>query len=249
MAAAGLLLLLCLAVPALCADVQQHVVGGSDTTIGNYPHQLSLRVTGSHSCGASLIGATRAVTAAHCTGSAIGVYSVLGGTTDRTVTNCATCVLRDLNFLNRHPGYDGNANGFPNDVAVIGFAAVSTNNNLQTIALATSSSGSFAGDSCVITGWGQTASIGGIPEILQQATMTVLTNADCIGTWGALSINDGHICVSAPGRSACSGDSGGPLECGNILAGATSWGQSACDPSYPSVYTRISFFYAWIIAQ
>nr|AAQ15052.1 lumbrokinase-P2(2) [Lumbricus rubellus] len=244
-----ILLLLCLALPAFGSGVNQHVVGGSDTTIGQYPHQLSLRVTGSHSCGASLIGTTRAVTAAHCTGSAIGVYTILGGTTDRTVTNCATCVLRDLNFLNRHPQYDENGNGYPNDVAVIGFAAVATNTNLQTISLATPSDGSFAGDTGVITGWGKTASIGGIPDILQMATMNVITNADCAGTWGALSINDGHICVSAVGRSACSGDSGGPLECGNTLAGATSWGQASCDPSYPSVYTRISYFYSWIIAQ
>jgi len=249
MAAAGLLLLLCLAVPALCADVQQHVVGGSDTTIGNYPHQLSLRVTGSHSCGASLIGATRAVTAAHCTGSAIGVYTILGGTTDRTDTNCATCVLRDLNFLNRHPGYDENGNGFPNDVAVIGFAAVSTNNNLQTIALATPSDGSFAGNRCDITGWGKTSAVSGLPNTLQLAAVTVMTNVDCSGSWGAASINDGHICITDSDSGSCNGDSGGPLECGNKLAGATSWGVANCDPAYPSVYTRISFFYSWIIAQ
>jgi elastase-2 len=241
--------LLCLALPALGSGVDQHVVGGSDTTIGQYPHQLSLRVTGSHSCGASLIGTTRAVTAAHCTGSAIGVYSILGGTTDRTVTNCATCVLRDLNFLNRHPAYDGNGAGYPNDVAVIGFAAVATNTNLQAIALATPSDGNFAGDSCVITGWGQTGSIGGLPDTLQLATMSVLTNSACAGIWGSVRINDGHICVQAAGRSACSGDSGGPLECSNRLAGATSWGESSCDPSYASVYTRISYFYTWIIAQ
>jgi secreted trypsin-like serine protease len=150
--------------------------------------------------------------------------------------------------LNRHPGYDGNAAGYPNDVAVIGFVAVSYNSNVAAIALATSSAGSFAGQTCTITGWGQTGPIG-IPEILQQAQLTVLTNADCINTWGAVRINDGHICIQAAGRSACSGDSGGPLECGNTLAGATSWGESSCDPIYPSVYTRISFFYTWIIAQ
>ena len=244
-----ILLLLCLALPAFGAGVDQHVVGGSNANIADYPHQLSMRVTGSHSCGASLISSTRAVTAAHCSGSAVGVYSLLGGSTDRTVTNCATCVLRDLNSIDIHPNYDGNGIGYPNDVAVLSFAAVSTNANLQTIPLATSSAGSFAGQTCTITGWGKTASIGGIPDILQEAQLTVLTNSECANIWGAARINDGHICIRAAGRSACSGDSGGPLECGGTLAGATSWGEASCDPAYASVYTRISEFYTWIIAQ
>jgi secreted trypsin-like serine protease len=148
-----------------------------------------------------------------------------------------------------HPGYDENGNGYPNDVAVLGFAAVSTNANLQTIALSTPSDGSYAGASCSITGWGKTSSVSGLPIILQQAGVTVMTNADCAGTWGALSINDGHICITDFNSGSCNGDSGGPLECSNRLAGATSWGVANCDPAYPSVYTRISYFYAWIIAQ
>jgi secreted trypsin-like serine protease len=244
-----ILLLLCLALPAFGAGVDQHIVGGSAADISSFPHQLSMRVTGSHSCGASLIGTTRAVTAAHCSGSAVGVYTLLGGTTDRTDTNCATCVLRDLNLIRIHPNYDDNGNGYPNDVAVLGFAVVSTNANFQIIALAQPSDGSFAGSSCTITGWGKTSSSSGLPVLLQQASVTVMTNSACAGEWGSLSINDGHICITDSNSGACNGDSGGPLECSNRLAGATSWGHVTCSPAYPSVYTRISYFYSWIINQ
>jgi elastase-2 len=244
------LILLCLALPAMSRQVSQFVVGGSNSNIANHPHQLSLRVSGSHSCGASLISTTRAVCAAHCGGSAISAYSLLGGTTDRTVTTCATCVLRNPTSFVIHPNFVNNGNqGYPNDVGVLAFAAVTTNANLRTIALATSSDGTYAGVSCVITGWGKTSSTSSLPVTLQQGTMTVLTNTACTSSWSSAQINAGHICVSASTVSACNGDSGGPLVCSGKLAGATSWGQSSCSPSYPSVYTRISYFYNWIVAQ
>ena len=245
-----LLILLCLVFPAMGRQISSFVVGGSDTTIGQWPHQLSLRVTGSHSCGASLISSTRAVCAAHCAGSALAAYSLLGGTTDRTVTNCATCELWNPTAFDRHPQFVNNGNqGFPNDVSVLSFGAINTNANLQPITVASPSAGNFAGDLCTITGWGKTSSIGGLPSILQRADMTVMTNAACTLDWSAAQINDGHICVTAPSSSACNGDSGGPLVCGNLLVGATSWGVSSCSPNYPSVYTRLSYFYTWIMAQ
>ena len=37
------------------------------------------------------------------------------------------------------------------------------------------------------------------------------------------------------------GDSGGPMVCGNVLAGVTSWGASGCNTTAPTVYTRYSY--------
>jgi len=244
------LLLLCLALPAFCDEIGSSVVGGSNSNIANHPHQMSLRVSGSHSCGASLVGGTKGVTAAHCGGGALSSYSTLTGTTDRTVTNCATCAVRSLTSFIRHGSFVNNGNqGYPNDIAVLHFSSIPTNGNTGFIALAASGSGDFSGQSCVITGWGRTCGTCAIPATLQQGSMTVLTNANCAGQWSAAQINSGHICVQASSVSACSGDSGGPLRCGNTLAGATSWGQAQCNPSFPSVYSRISFFRGWIDAN
>jgi hypothetical protein len=159
-------------------------------------------------------------------------------------------VLRDLNMFSRHPDYvESGVLGYPNDIAVLGFVAVSYNSNLQPISLSTSADGNYAGDLCTITGWGLLSGGGVLPITLQQATMTVMTNAACGGVWGSGSINDGHICLTDATSASCSGDSGGPLECRGKLAGATSWGHANCLASYPSVYSRISYFYGWIIIQ
>jgi secreted trypsin-like serine protease len=190
----------------------------------------------------------KAVTAAHCGGGALSSYTVLAGTTDRTVTSCTTCALRSLTAFTRHAGFvnDGNQ-GYPNDIATLAFSTITTNGNTQFIAMA--SSGDFAGQSCQITGWGRTSATSAIPITLQVGTMTVMTNAACASAWSSTQINSGHVCVQSSSVSACSGDSGGPLECGNQLVGATSWGQSQCSPSFPSVYTRITFFLSWINAN
>jgi len=244
-------ILACLILTASCdPEVVKRVVGGSNVSIANYPYQISQRVNNSHSCGACLISGTKAVSAAHCGGGALASYSILTGTSDRTVTNCATCALRSLTAFTRHPNYSAGG-GYPNDIATQRWSAnIPTNANTNYIAMATANDVNFAGVACVITGWGRTniGTSGALPTILQGATMTALTNAACSNSWGN-SINNGHICVSAGSSSACSGDSGGPLLCSGRLAGATSWGQSNCSPTTPSVYSRISFFRGWIDAN
>jgi trypsin len=245
-----LFILLGLVLPALGREINPFVVGGTNAAISAYPHQLSLRVSNSHSCGASLISTTRAVTAAHCVTSALSSYSILGGSTERTSTTGPTSVLFKPTSIASHPSFSNvGFKGFPNDVAVLKFNAVTFNANFKPIALAQPSDGDLAKQQGTITGWGRTQGGGAIPVTLQQATLTVLSNADCAKKWSTNQINAGHICISAPSSGACQGDSGGPLVVNGKLAGATSWGSSNCQPTSPSVYTRISHFLSWINAQ
>ena len=62
---------------AACGAASGSVIGGSNANIANHPWVASLRNTATHVCGAVLIGNTRAVTAAHCGGSAVYVVVIV----------------------------------------------------------------------------------------------------------------------------------------------------------------------------
>ncbi|KAJ8785812.1 hypothetical protein J1605_006772 [Eschrichtius robustus] len=88
------------------------------------------------------------------------------------------------------------------------------------------------------------------PDKLQQATLPIVSNADCRKYWGS-KVTDMMICAGASGISSCMGDSGGPLVCQKdgawTLVGIVSWGSSRCGPFSPGVYTRITKFIPWVL--
>jgi len=250
-------LLACL-VPAL-ARPENHIVGGQDVAVpGTWPHQASLefRSSGSHTCGAVLISTRWLVSAAHCVGSASSSYQIVLGQHDRTSRNEGNPQIYAVSSITRHPQYsqDG-SRGFPNDVSVLQLASEAELNTFtQTVDLAASNAGDFAGSTCYITGWGRLYGFGPLPNVLQEAQIDVLTESACRSYWGSRIVGY-HICVgdlANARKGACNGDSGGPLVCMDestgryTLAGVTSWGRSGCSTSYPSVYARISYFRDWI---
>jgi len=243
------LLFIALAIPGLIqAEIDQRIVGGENANIANHPYQCSLRNVGTHTCGCVLISATRALTAAHCGGGATSSYSVLAGTSERTVQTCATCALRNpVTNVVRHPNFANNpAVGYPNDIAILWFYSIAKNTNIDYIEMATSSDGSFVGQSCVVTGWGRQTAGGTLPTTLQDGKMTVTSNADCIAVWGANRIRDDQLCAIESSTAVCGGDNGGPIVCGGKLAGIFSWGEANCSTAFPAVFARISSYVDWV---
>merc|ERR1711964_961521 len=87
------------------------------------------------------------------------------------------------------------------------------------------------------------------PALLQQASLSLLTNTDCKRYWGSR-ISETMICAGASGASSCMGDSGGPLACEKAgawtLVGIVSWGSGTCTPTMPGVYARVTELRAWM---
>ncbi|XP_058063057.1 trypsin 3A1-like [Anopheles bellator] len=214
---------------------QGRIVGGVDADIANYPYQLSLRRV-SHSCGASVIAARWALSAAHCTfpPPAVTAVSLQGGSTDRTQGGIIFAIEEIIN----HPQY--NDFNLENDVCVLRTAVDLVGPNISPIGLDVSGATHVPGSRAVLSGWGIDGT-GSLPIILQRVDIPVVDQAVCAGAWPSGWVTPDMICASEPGRDACNGDSGGPLVVAGHQIGIVSWGDAACVGTSPGVFARVAF--------
>ena len=70
------------------------------------------------------------------------------------------------------------------------------------------------GEEATVTGWGTTQyGTGKFPDVLQEATVTVLTPSQCTDDtlYIPSDITERMLCAAEDSKDACQGDSGGPL--------------------------------------
>jgi len=99
-----------------------------------------------------------------------------------------------------------------------------------------------AGTSSTILGWGVTEEDGDVSDILQKATVPIVSDAKCAAAYGTSFDAATMVCAGYDqgGTDTCQGDSGGPLVVAGKLAGITSWGEGCARPGKYGVYTRVS---------
>ena len=103
----------------------------------------------------------------------------------------------------------------------------------------------------LVTGWGRLNSSGPQADILQEVTVTTISNQECRASHGHDRITEAMICAGEVGKDACKGDSGGPLavlgQDGSYRQiGVVSWGKGCARPGYPGVYTRLTALLPWL---
>ncbi|XP_013113226.1 trypsin beta [Stomoxys calcitrans] len=230
--------------PRLVPDLEGRVVGGEDTTIEEFPHQVSVRILGGHSCGGSIINSRTVLTAAHC------IYTFLGPSS-YTIQYGVTNVGGTTNVINverivRHPGY--NSATIDNDVALLFLSSdITFGPNARPIEMATSSPD--AGTPAIVSGWGTLEENGATPTILQQAGVFIVSNEKCRQQYeGVNYISNVMLCAAVDngGKDACQGDSGGPLIANGKLVGIVSWGVGCARPDYSGVYSNVANLLEWI---
>jgi len=239
--------------------VDSFILGGTNANQGEFPWQLSQqRLSGTswgHSCGASLLSVRYGLSAAHCMdGNGASSLRVIAGLHDRS--NTAGTTTANLSSYRMHESYNNGQATYANDIAIMTFAT-----NVNTVAgriayatLPADNSNTYAGQTCIISGWGRTSSSNTLPNVLQKASITILTTAQC-QSQGSSGVWANHICIRDNNNQAgaCNGDSGGPINCGSgsntLVTGIASFvwqSGGACLASRPSVYTRVSAYLAWI---
>ena len=209
-------------------------------------------MNGKSLCGAVVIAPRFVLTAAHC-GDADTNFNINPSTFDNGV---------EIQVIGRavHPLH--NEFTFENDVALF---------ELEEDAMMFTSTGELVpapyvtlspdeintiGLSMTVIGFGDTNPDEAETEFsntLNQVDVNYVTNEECRRDHrGEVTLE--MMCAEAPGVDACYGDSGGPLlltptddSNDDRLVGIVSWGRGCANEDYPGVYTRISYFYDWIV--
>ncbi|XP_014215792.1 chymotrypsin-2-like [Copidosoma floridanum] len=222
------------------------IMGGTDAPDGKYPYQVSLRDPQSmqHFCGGSILNKRWVLTAAHCITAfvdqnyvaiAAGSNLLKGG--DEQIYNSEYVVY--------HENFDDKQ--IVNDIGLIRVDRdITIGEKIKYISLAKEDF-SLDDRSADLTGWGRLSNGGEFPNNLQEISLKVINQKECIKFWeNMIPIRESHVCTfTKEGEGSCQSDSGGPLVIDGQQIGIVSFGVP-CGKGYPDVYTRVSSFLNWI---
>uniref|UniRef100_A0A4X1SKV9 tryptase n=1 Tax=Sus scrofa TaxID=9823 RepID=A0A4X1SKV9_PIG len=241
--------------------VMWRISGGQDVVAGQWPWQASLMYQGLHVCGAVLINSRWLVSAAHCflkKSHAPENYRVLLGSTQlfehtqHTLEMPVSRIVMHPDFEKLHP--------FGSDIAMLQLLfPVNFTSYIIPACLPAPGLQLLSNASCWITGWGMLNEETPLPTPfhLQEAKVGLIENQFCNLVYGHrlsknFSVYEEMLCVGdfSTGKAICHGDSGGPLVCDLlsswVLVGLASWGLDCRHPTYPSIFTNVSYFSHWI---
>ncbi|XP_031838673.1 chymotrypsin-2-like [Nomia melanderi] len=242
--------LIALVLPAIIAvancELDPRIVNGKTAYSGQFPYQVSLqtRSTSFHFCGGSILNADYVLTAAHCVESKkVSEIKVVAGTTNLD----KPYLTRNASSIYYHAKYNS-SDSWINDIALIKVKPAFVKSSLVSwVPMPTYSDKVKEDDKAVVSGFGRLAYNGDRTKILHWANITIASQTYCKNVWSK-KIYNAQLCAYDPNevRGHCKGDSGGPLTVNGKLAGIVSWSKNCADRVYPSVYTRVSMYLAWI---
>jgi len=250
-----LAVLLAMATTSAAADARADtIVGGQETTrtwsfmVFIEQGRQELDLFDLQYCAGSLIAPTWVLTAGHCidnqaldpltTTVVIGRHAISGSDGERI----------QAKRVIQHPGYTSTGE----DLSLIELERAPKGNPAPIKIAGPGEENVWApGVMATILGWGATSSGGNGSDVLKEAQVPVVPDADCVKAYselrGAEVKPDFEVCAGYLGTGetdTCQGDSGGPMLAtapdGSLRQiGVTSRGEGCAEPKYPGVYARV----------
>ncbi|XP_063538188.1 trypsin CFT-1-like [Cydia strobilella] len=244
----------------------QRIVGGTPTTVEEYPYMSNMQygwrgIWWYQACGGSLINSQSVLSAAHCyLGDSSSEWRVRLGTSQASSGGTEHSVSQ----LILHAGYSDWT--LDNDIAIIRLATPAVfSNSVAPVSIAGANYNLADGTQVTTIGWGTLSSGGSSPEQLQHVDIFTINMDFCKERYAFLKsqpgfqswpdVTDNMLCAgiqNVGGKDACQGDSGGPLVhkgTTDVLIGAVSWGYGCAHQDYPGVNARVSRYTEWITAN
>ncbi len=207
-------------------------------------------------CTGSVIAPYVILTAAHCTEDTSGIRAFRGYALPGVIDSEDVSTLSRwyIPYLLPHPDY--NPETLVNDVALVVLATPTSAPAMPLIA-PWQDALVVGGAPATMAGWGRTVSGGSSPRFLQEATVPLVSDANCALNLPVpfQSLFNPAVMLCAgdlpAGIGGCQGDSGGPLALTiagtRTLIGDTSWGSPDCVNGSPTVFGRLTTFRNWIL--
>jgi secreted trypsin-like serine protease len=257
------LLASCITVAAtsqLQADITNRIIGGIESSAGNYSWIASLQTSdGQHFCGASLIAKQWVMTAAHCvedqsTGTVVAANTMQVVVGDYNISKAdAGEQKRQISQVIVHPQRNANA-GDNHDIALLRLSSEVSNAAVTPISSELMKNIS-TGTALTVMGWGNLSTTGQqYPDKLNEVQVPLVSQAVCNNNYGG-GITENMVCAgyTQGGKDSCQGDSGGPLlyQVDNQWhqVGIVSFGNGCAQAGSPGVYARVEKYGTWIADQ
>uniref|UniRef100_A0A3Q2E8P8 Transmembrane serine protease 15 n=1 Tax=Cyprinodon variegatus TaxID=28743 RepID=A0A3Q2E8P8_CYPVA len=175
---------------SLSVSGEERVVGGTNAEKGAWPWMVSLHWKGRHVCGASLIGSSWLLTAAHCNihlqywSALLGLHAQSYMYSEDVQTRYVDQIIihKEYNRLSKHA-----------DIAMMHLQQPInfTRKYLRNLS-------GFAVKSCFIAGWGRDAEGGSPADVLQEAQLPLINQDQCQEFLPEYNITSSMLCAGYP---------------------------------------------------
>ncbi|XP_039257507.2 uncharacterized protein LOC120334119 [Styela clava] len=239
-----------------CCAKHARIMGGEKAEGGQWPWMGVYMVRGYAVCGAVLIDAKYAVSAAHCIGAGKNYVKIKFGVTDILGEEDMAQIV-DVEDIILHEEYIPNY--LNSDIMLLMLKdKVLFNKLVQPVSLPLGENTPI-GTRCFVTGWGRPYyNAPDSSQDLMEVGVDIMPFEICAHSYSSLDVavmrENEMICAGRyeGNHDACQGDSGGPLVCQRCsncdwyLAGIVSFGIGCGSQTHPGIYTKVVSFEQWL---